>query len=103
MIIGQIDIERIAIGKTENDPPIARYRNAPHALEIAFQRVKTIARQIEVRGVLGPVQVAKNVRDPARPIGTDFARLALVEAFQTPVAERPYHRQVCTVYRHRHQ
>ncbi len=40
MIVEQIDIEGIAILKTEDQPPIAANCNAPKALEIALQRVQ---------------------------------------------------------------
>jgi hypothetical protein len=35
--------------------------------------------------------MTQHVRDAARLIGTDLARVPLVEAFQTPVPERPDH------------
>jgi len=41
--------------------------------------------------VLRSVQVTKNVRDAARLIRSNLTRVALVEAFQTPVPECPDH------------
>ena len=41
--------------------------------------------------MLRSIQMTQHVRDAARLIGTDLARVPLVEAFQTPVSERPYH------------
>jgi len=52
--------------------------------------MKTIAGQIKIRRPLRPIQVTQNVRDPAHLIGTDLARVPLVEVFQAPVPERPY-------------
>jgi hypothetical protein len=53
--------------------------------------VKAVARQVEVSRALRSIQVTKNIRDPARLIRTDLARVPLVEKFQTPVPERPDH------------
>jgi len=81
VVVHQIDVERVTVNKAENNPPSAGYRNAPHALKVALERVETIARQGKIGGTLRPIQVTQNVRDPANLIGRDFVRLPLVQAF----------------------
>jgi hypothetical protein len=91
VVVHQINVERITVNQAENNPPVAGYRNAPHALKIALESMKTVAGQIKIRRPLPPIQVTQNVRNPAHLIGTDLARVPLVEVFQAPVPERPYH------------
>jgi hypothetical protein len=91
VVVHQINVERVTVNQAENNPTVARYRNAPQAPKVALEGVKAVARQVEVGCTLRSIQVTKNVRDSARLIGTDLARVPLVEAFQTPVSERPYH------------
>jgi hypothetical protein len=91
VVVHQINVEGIALNKTENNPPIARYRNAPHALQSAFESVKAVARQVEVSRALRSIQVTKNVRDSANLIGTDLTRVAVVKELQSPATKRPDH------------
>ncbi len=79
MVIHQINIERVTVKKTKNNSPVARYRNAPCALKAALESVETIARQVEIGRPLRSIQVTQNVRDPAHPISSDFAWVALLE------------------------
>jgi hypothetical protein len=81
VVVHQINVERVTVNEAENNPPVAGYRNALHALKIALESVKAIARQIKIRRPLRPIQVTENVRDPAHLISTDPARFPLVEAF----------------------
>jgi hypothetical protein len=91
MVINQVNVERVTIDEAENNPPVARYRDAPYTLHVALESVRAVARQIEIDRALRSIQVAENVGDPAHLIRTDPARVAFVKAFQAPVPERPNH------------
>jgi len=66
------NIERVTVLKAENDAPVG-YCHAPHALEVALERVEAIARQIEIGRLLCLVQVSQHVRNPPLLVGADLA------------------------------
>lgn len=72
VVVHQINIERVAVDKAEHNPPVAGYRSAPRALQVALESVETIARQVEVGRALRSIQVTQNVGDPARLIGAKW-------------------------------
>jgi hypothetical protein len=92
VVIHQINIERVTVNEAEDNPPVAGYRSAPRALQVALESVETIARQVEVGRALRCIQMTQNVSDPARLISANLAGIPLLEqAFQTPVPESAYH------------
>jgi hypothetical protein len=91
VVVHQINVEGVTVNQAENNPPIARYRNAPRALKATLESVKAVTWQVEVRRALRSIQVTKYVRDSANLISTNLARVALVEEFQSPVTECPDH------------
>ena len=104
MVVGQINIKRIAVFKPEDDAPVAGDRNAPQPLQIAFERMQPVARQIEIRRAAGLIQVSQDIRDPARLIGANFAGIpVLKQAPQSTMAERLDQPEECTLYRYRCQ
>jgi hypothetical protein len=91
VVVHQINVERVTVNQAENNPPVARYRNAPQAPKVALEGVKAVARQVEVGCTLRSIQVTKNVRDSANLIGTDLTRVAVVKELQSPATKRPDH------------
>ena len=49
--------------KAENDAPIAGYLHTPKAFQLPFERVKVVARLIEVLGFDGDIEERKDIFD----------------------------------------
>ena len=79
MVVHQINIERVAVHKSERDPPVAGYRGAPRSLQFALESVERLARQVDVSRTLRSIQVTQKVGGPARLIGSNLARVSLLE------------------------
>ena len=77
MIIHQINIKRIAIFKPEDDSPIARDRDTPHASHFALQRMRPVTGQFDIEWMERPMQVTKHVINPPDLIRPDSARVGL--------------------------
>ncbi len=87
-MIHKIDIKRVAILESKNNPPIAGYGDAPKAFQVAAQRVKPVARQIEIARLPCLIEMRQHVTDAPDLIGSYPARIvALEQAFQSPVAK----------------
>ncbi len=76
MVVDQVDVVGIAIFEAEDHPPVSGNRYAPVPLQVALQRVKPVAGQVEVRGLAGIVKVRQGERDAARQVRTHSARRA---------------------------
>ncbi len=82
MVINQIHIERITFLKAENDAPIAGYLHTPKALQRPFERVKVVARLIEVLRFDGDIKERKDIFDHLKLVLSD---LTLVVPFIKPL------------------
>jgi hypothetical protein len=59
MVVDQFHVKGIILFKTENDAPIGPHRYGPQALQIALQRVQTIAGEIQRFGVVAESRTAR--------------------------------------------
>lgn len=72
MIILQVNFDRVSAVPTESNPPIAAGIDRVTAVLSAFERVKTIARLIQILRLCGRVQKVEN---STKPIGVLNAQL----------------------------
>ena len=78
----RVDVVSVTFHEAKRDSPISRNRDAPVPLEIAFQRVKPLAGQSEVRGLAGIIEVGPRNRDKLRHLGPHPVHIpALMQAF----------------------
>ena len=87
MVIDIINVQRVAVRKAENHPPVGAYRDRPKTFQLALERMKLEARHIYIGESSGGVQAYQNVTHLLQMFPTDPARVAvLVKAFQSFVA-----------------
>ncbi len=73
MVIHQINIEAIAVSKPEHDSPVAANRDTPESPQLTPERMKTIAREIDIIQPNGRIQVSQHVVNPLQLIRLDTA------------------------------
>ena len=70
MVIDQIHVQRLTIGKAEDDSPVSRYAHAPLPLSIACQRMQPVAGLIQVTRVARHIEISQHATD-----ASDVARI----------------------------
>lgn len=89
MIVFQVNIKHVAISKHKRDPPVASHPNAPDAFSITGQRVKAIARKVEVIEVLSLIKHGQDTIDAVEHVCTNTTSVsALIQALQTAMLDR---------------
>jgi hypothetical protein len=63
MVVEEIDIERLASFKPEDDSPVRTHGYGPKALEVTTEGVQTIARHVYTFDILSRVKHAEDVLD----------------------------------------
>ena len=92
MVIEIINIQRVVVGKAEDDPPVGPDRHGPKAYERALQRMQLKTWQVHVRNRASRIETRKDVTQLPCVFGEDPARIVLfVKAFQPLVPNRPDH------------
>ena len=81
MVVGQIDLVCIAVLKAKDDAPIAGDHHAPVALQVALERMETIARQIEITGGLSLVQMEQHIVDAVELVAANLSSPKLFPLF----------------------
>jgi len=95
MIVGQFNVKDILSFKTENDAPIGPDGHRPESLQIAFQRVQAIARQIESLRRRGGIENREDSFHRVQQVRTYPAAVAaFIEALQPAMLEAPDHQNV---------
>ena len=69
VVVGQVDVVSITVLNAKCHSPVARDRDPPVPLEIAIQRMKSVAGQIQIRRLAGIVEIGQRQRDTVREIG----------------------------------
>jgi hypothetical protein len=89
VIVNIINIQNVALDKTEDDPPIGAHRHRPKASEITFKGMKVKAWDLHIRDGFRSIQTRQNVTYLSSILANQTARIpVLVEAFQFFVANR---------------
>lgn len=84
MIVLQIHVDCIALGKAERDAPISQDRDRIEPLQATDEAMKLVARQIHVLRPDGGIQSVKNAADTVCLLGIDAFALALCEVALKP-------------------
>jgi hypothetical protein len=83
VIVHQVDVESVPVFEAENNPPVARNRNAPYIFQATLETVEPITRQIKIGWTLRAIQVCQYIRDSLPLIRANLARVAcLVQALK---------------------
>jgi hypothetical protein len=82
MIINEIKVECITVFKAENDAPVTGNPHTPKTFEVPFQRVKVVARHVEVPRFFSDIQKAENILDQFKLVSPN---LAPITAFIQPL------------------
>lgn len=90
MIIGQVDIVRVAFLESKHDSPVAGHRNGPEAFKLAFKPVKPEAWKAHVLNVGRLVQPRQDALDLVY-VRKPAVVVVFVEPSQTPVLKRLDH------------
>src|SRR5215213_8220216 len=92
VIVIQINVERLAILKTEHDAPVSRHPHAPVTVQIAGERMEAIARDIHLLDGLSSFEHRENLFNTAQHCGANGALIALlVQAFESVALEASDH------------
>jgi hypothetical protein len=92
MIVDQVHVERIALLEAKDNPPVAGDRDAPKTLQIALQRMKSIAGKRHLLSSISDVQPGEDILDPIELISPDLLPIAAQEqTSQSPMLERSDH------------
>ena len=92
MVVDHLNVKNIISFKAEDDSPIGPYRYGPESSQGAFQRMQTIAGQVQCLRVGGGIEDRKNSFHRLQEIGSYPASVAaFIEAFQAPMLEAPNH------------
>ena len=95
MVVGQLNVKRILSFKTENDAPIGPHSHGPESLQVAFQRVQAIARQIERLWRCRRIENRKYSFHRLQQVASYPASVAaFIEALEASVFEAPNHKSV---------
>ena len=86
MVIDQFNLKSVRAFKTKDNAPIGTHRDRPKALQVASERVQSLAGQIHRLRGLGRIKAGENILNPVQQIRTYLARVAaLIQAFQASV------------------
>jgi hypothetical protein len=92
MVVGQLNVKRILPLKPEHDAPIRSNRNRPEPLQVAFQRMQPIARQIERLRCCSRIENRKNSLYRIQQVRAYPASIAaFIKALESSVLEAPNH------------
>ena len=93
MVVRQFNVKRILSFKSEYDAPIGPHRHGPKSLQVAFQRVQAIARQIERLRRCGRIQNRKDSLHRFQKVGAYPASVAsFIETLETSMLEASNHK-----------
>jgi hypothetical protein len=92
MVVDQIDIGGFIFREPKDDPPIGSNSDAPKAIKLAPERVKSEARKINVLGPPRLVESGQNARNLGDMLRVQFAAIIiLVEAPQSTMPKTSDH------------
>jgi len=92
VVIDQLNVKNIISFKTEDNPPVGPYRYGPESSQAAFQRMQTIAGEIQGLRAGGGIEDRKDSFHRLQEVGPYPASVAaFIEAFQAPMLEAPNH------------
>jgi hypothetical protein len=95
MVVSQFNVKGVLSLKSEDDAPIGPHGHRPESLQVALQRVRAIARQIESLWRCRRIENRKDSFHRVQQVGPDPASVAaLIEAPETPMLEAPDHENV---------
>jgi len=92
MIIEIINVQRVVVGETEDDPPIGADGHGPKVFELALQGVQPETRQVHVSKRTCRIETREYVTQLHRVFGDDAPWIIVfVKALQPFVSNRPDH------------
>ena len=95
VIVQQIEVVDVAIGDSENHPPVAGHGDGRKTPQVALQRMKPPAWQVRFFSLDDPGQHKEYSSKTRHLILPDtFGVIALEEAFEPLVSKREDHRQL---------
>ena len=64
MVVDVVDIERVAFGKAENDPPVGTDGDGPKTLKRTLKGMKSKAGEVHIRDAGRSVETNENIAQP---------------------------------------
>jgi hypothetical protein len=88
VVVDQFNVKSVLPFKAENDAPIGPHCHRPQPLQVAFQRMQAIAREIQSLRRRGGIENRKDSFNRLQKVGAYPASVvAFIEAFQAPMLE----------------
>ena len=92
MVVSQFNIKSVGSCKTKNDAPVGPHRHGPQTLQVAFERMQAIAREIQSLRRDGGIENRENSFNRIQQVGANPASVtAFVEALEAAMLETPNH------------
>jgi len=89
VIVDIVNVQRIAVVKTENNPPVGANRDRPESIHLTFERMRPKAGHVHIGDCTGSIQPCQNVTqfDLMFPVNTTWV-VVLMKPLEPLVANR---------------
>jgi hypothetical protein len=92
VVVNQFNVKGVSSFKTENDAPVGSDGHGPQSLQISFERVQAIARNIQSLWSSRAIEIREDSFDSLQQIGPYPAAVAaFIEPFEATMIEAPNH------------